>query len=427
MSILDRMDTSYWVNYAINLILRACGTGFRFLIPVTLIGSGASDELGLYYLAISIMAGISIFGGMELGLFYSIEYKKKENLRNAATFQQFFYVLCGFNLILSIAAIAFGIFWGKQLPELFFFIVIALAVESVSYEVGRFLWNLGEVEKVSKRDFLRPLVFAISILVSLFLYSKILTSVSLLIFIVANTAILIYESRSYFGVTMSTLNINWIRDMTTYDFASKLFQRVGPQFLQNQILSVVLILERVLFTVTVGLVFLGSYAFIFSIVSVLSHLIFMPKMVKVREIIIADQISLFNVQAYIQSIKFVWLVVLVTLTVTAVISFTGPWIANFFDKDLNFSPLVLITVGVTSAIYSYNAAVSPLFSHKTSWLKANMLTLSGLIPIVACIYFSEFLSDDSEMLALAAILVSAFMQLAFRLVFFKSRVNALTN
>tara|TARA_B100000795_G_scaffold261121_1_gene237597 strand:+ start:537 stop:1820 length:1284 start_codon:yes stop_codon:yes gene_type:complete len=420
-------DRDYWHNYAFNLLLRACGVGFRFLVPFTLLASGASEDLGLYYLATSIIGIVSIFGGMELGLFYSIEYKKNENLRDRTSLQQFFYVLCGFNILLVLISIVFWIFWYKHLPELFVLIIIALAVESVSYELGRLLWNLGEVEKVSKRDFLRPLLFAGSILISLFLFNKILTSVSLLIFIISNTSILIYESRKYLGITTSMHDISWVNNVVKYQFLSKLFKQVGPQFLQNQILAASVILERLLFTATVGLAFLGSYAFIFTIISVLSHLIFMPKMVKVREIIIADQSSLSNIEAYTESIKFLGPVILVTLVITGVMAFAGPLIENYFDKDLNFSPMILITMGATSAIYAYNAAVSPLFSHKTRWLKANILTVFGLMPIVACIYFNEFLSDDPEMLALGAILISALTQLSFRLVFFKSRVNALSD
>ena len=427
MSILDRIYTQYWVNYAINLILRISGNGFRFLIPVTIIALGSPNELGFYYLAISIMAAISIFGGMELGLFYSIECKNKADLRSSAPMQQFFYVLCGFNLILSIAAIAFGIFWWKQLPELFVLIVLALAVESVSYEVGRFLWNLGEVEKVSRRDFLRPLVFLLSILISIFLYNKILTSVSLLIFIVGNTAILIYESRKYLGFRMISYNQSWVDDVIVYDFLAKFIRRVGPQFLQNQLLSVIVILERFMITVTIGVVFLGSYAFLFSIVSTLSHLIYMPKMVKVRKLIIADQLSLSNVEVYIESIKFLLPVIVVTFFITVAMFITGPLIENYFDKDLNFSPMIVATIGVTSAIYAYNAAVSPLFSHKTRWRVANMLTLFGLTPMLAAIYLHEFISTDLEMLALGALSISAIMQLVFRLVFFNSRVKALSN
>lgn len=427
MSIFDQIDKQDWANYVLNLVLRAFGVGFRFLVPVVLIASGASEELGLYYLALSIMAGISIFGGMELGLFYSIEHKNNKDPQSIAPTLRFFYVLCAFNIILSVIAITLGVFFSEQLPKLFFLIVIALSIESISYELGRFLWNLGEVEKVSRRDFLRPFIFMLSILVSLHLYSKIITTVSLLIFIFANIAILIYESRKYLGVKKLSLNLSWAKDIATYNSISKFFYHVGPQFLQNQLLSVILIVERLLFTVTVGLVFLGSYAFIFSIVSVLSHLLYMPKMVKVRERIIADQLSLSNIETYVESIKFLLPVSLITFFIVMAIILIGPFVADYFGQALDFDPMILTTIGVTSAIYAYNAAVSPLFSHKTRWLKANLLTLFALTPMLAVIYLHNLSSFDVETLVLGAVLISAIMQLLFRLNFFKSRVNALSN
>ncbi|MDB4071852.1 hypothetical protein N9512_05275 [Amylibacter sp.] len=369
----------------------------------------------------------SNIGGLELGLYYSLEYKKNENLRDNNFGKIFFKTLSGFNFILVILLIIFWMFWNKHLPELFPLIVIALGVEAISYEFGRFLWNLGEVEKVSKRDFLRPLIFTSSILVSVFLSGEILTVISLLIFIVGNTFILIYEARKHLDIRMPTYDISWIRSVVPSEFISKFFHRVGPQFLQKQCMSTIIILERLLFTITLGLDFLGIYVFIFNIINVLSNIIVMPKMIKVRKIIITDQLFLTNVEAYVESIKFVWLIIWVTLVIVVLMFVMGPGIADYFDKDLNFTPLVLITIGITSAIYNYTDMVAPLFCHKTRWFKSNMLTILGFLPIVITIYVYEFIRVDLETFVLNVILVSAILQIVFRLGFFISRVNTLNN
>ena len=423
------MSQSFWRStqirsYFLNLFFRSSGIGFRFLIPISIIFLDKPDELGLYYLATSIMAGVSIFGGMELALFFSIKFKQKENILKQEIVANFFWALCAFNLFLIFFVISSVALWSKNLPELFFLIILALAVESVSYEVGRFFWNLGEVKKVSLRDFFRPLGFAISILVSLYLHDKILTLTSLIIFIVINSLIVFIEMKSYTFSGSFKRTIYWIRNLKIKIFLREFLNRVGPQFLQNQILAALLILERTIFTVVLGLAFLGSYAFVFSVISTISHLIYMPMILKVREIIIANQVSNSDKFPFEESVKLLWVVIFVTFIMCLLMAIIGQKLAISFGKELDFSPIVIITVGISSITYAFAAAVSPLFSHKNSWVLANTLTFISSFPMLIVLYDVSFFGENSKLIVLSSILTTAILQLIFRITFFKFKIRS---
>lgn len=416
----------FYKNSFKGLNSRVSGAAIRFLIPLYIITFSSESELGIYYIAISALLSAATFLGFELGYYHSAEYLNKRAKTKKNVFSNF--ILQGiqgtfFITIISMPFILGGIFFSKfQLYSIF--IPILFATEALSFELGRFFWNIREIKHASFRDLIRSVALAIAFIGSLYLYDMILSFFSIIVLILVNFILIIYEvlrwgDKNYILKNIFIFGSSPLEDV--YNFLKKLLKTSGPQFLQNQIISLSILLEKLVITLLIGVAFQGVYSFIYSIIQISAYQVLSPHLARTKRIIISSQPYFLKKTTYESALKL-YPITLFFITLSGCVSY---FILPFLFEVLNKNPIqslfsIILVVIVSSSTNTYTSTVAPLYGQKRRWIKANLISIFIFIPFILGSFVYKYFYLDQILIVLGFIFLFSIAQTVIRLVYFKS-------
>ncbi len=421
------MNNQNIIATAINGInFRSLSSAIRFSIPIGILFISNESQLGLYYLALSILLTGSTFLGIELGYFFSTKYLSKESKNLSLIFNE----LVSRSLLISITSclIVFSIFiiFNQDLDLYFFFLPLLFAIEACSYEIGRFFWNIGEVKQASKRDFIKSIFFVIAVFSSIALTESVISIYSIGIIIASNILIISYEVKIWGSLKElfpQTTKEKFFHISNFFDFIRSVVKTCGPQFIQNQVIGFTMLVEKLFITALIGLSAQGAYSFIYSIVQTSAALFLMPAAAKTKQIIISDHPHFNDPYIYRFAIKYLPTVILFISVFSFFAVIFVPILGEVLNKNIAEN-LIIVTFAVffSSSANAFMSSVSPLYSHKGRWVRANIYSSLMLIPFLLVFISSEFLNTYLELIVFISIAISGILQVAIRLYHFQKSI-----
>jgi O-antigen/teichoic acid export membrane protein len=416
----------------IGINSRFFGTLLRFFIPILIMYLSTEEQLGIYYLSLSTLITFSSFFGLEFGFFYSKLYLNAEYRDRTSVFNEFiFKISCLLLPFILIACIIF-VFFSLLNVSLFFYIFVTILIffECISFEIGRFMWNIGEAHQASFRDFIKSIFLVIACASSLVMFQEILTTFTIIFLIAGNICIILFEIHRWGDVFKfkklkdSFILKNFIRE--NYIFLKKHLAISGPQFIQNQSIAFNMLIERLLITSTLGLATVGIYSFIYSVLQTGSSLFFMPNSAKTKEMIIKGQPMFKNPEIFSTAIQLIRIIFTYVFVCACSLYLIIPYLGNILDFNFGHNALLIIFVLIfATSSNSYMAGVSPLFSSPRDWYIPNIISFLVLLPYVLLIALSLFSIGFSEFVIFSIILFISLLQISIRVVRFKKSLSFL--
>lgn len=406
-----------------SLAYRGVGLAIRFSIPLFFMLIQDLDRLGEYYVISSLIAAASIFGGFELAMYHSAKNNIDARQPDKFIVSAFLQNLTILNVIL-LGVWFFALYINSYDFIFCVFAAMALTLEIISFEIGRFIWNSGLSIWISRRELVKPIIFSILIFVSLFFDDEVIGLTGLKVFIVLNLVFILIESKilfQHFGESPKHF-FEKLQGTITY---RSLLVTAGPQFIEKQIFSYLPVLERTVMLHFVSPAFLGLYGFAFSIVSSLAHLIYLPSAVATTKIIMASQVDLATSDAYKSAIKLLVKVASSCGFVGASLFFASLFSEVIFSVELHPGFFSLVVIVVSSVAYSYSTNVAALYSHSSRFALALAGSALPIIPLVLIITTPDQLVWPNEELVLFAIFSTSVLLLSFRVVHFHLRLKNL--
>jgi len=414
-----------------GLNYRVIGTGIRFTVPLFIIAVSSEYELGLYYLSLSILLTASSFLGLEMGYFFSTRHLSKDNFEKKYILN-FLIIRCmKISLLICFLILALYIFTnGVDIPPYIFLIPILFSLEACSYEMGRFFWNIGEVHQASFRDFIKSIFFIIAIYASLILSDSVLSVYSIAILILSNLCIIFYEVRKWGNFRDLFSNFFVLKENWAYEwinFLKILLNACGPQFVQNQVIGLTMLFEKVFITNLLGLSAQGIFSFIYSVMQTSAALFLMPSAAKTKQIIISDHPNFDDPKIYLAAIRYLPVVILFMVIFATISYFAIPILGAIMDKDIGTGIfIIVVAVFFSASCNAFMSSVAPLYSHPGRWIRANIISLIMLLPLLFVTIFYEFINLDLVILCYVAIALSAIGQVAVRCIFFTKSFKRLS-
>lgn len=421
------MNQRYIKKSVNGLDTRISGTALRFLIPLYIMAFSSESELGVFYLATALLTSSATFIGLEFGYYYSAIYLSTEARQKAEVFNDF--VIQGARIGLFVIIVGFLLvsawLFASTIPIYLIFVPILFASEALSFEVGRFLWNIDEVKYASFRDFVKSIALVFAIVVSLYLFDTILSIFSIVTLTLVNFSLLLYEINRW-GDLNSTINANFIVRLSPVNSAKIFIRQLlvvsGPQFLQNQVISFSLLVEKIIITTVIGLGFQGIYSFAYSIVQTSASLFLSPHVAEIRRIIISDQPGFLNKSTYKSALRLYPTVIFFIVLFGIFGYFALPVLTGFLNKDpVEDILLIILVVIVSSSANTYTAAVSPLYGQQSRWLRANLVSIIILTPLILSLFVYKYVSMDNVVFVLTLIASSSIVQAIVRLSYFRKK------
>ena len=394
-------------------------------MPLYIMAFSSESELGIFYLATALLTSAATFIGLEFGYYYSAIYLSTEPEQKKDIFNSFvmqgmrvglLVVIAGFLLILGWLSIS-------AVPTYLIFSPILFASEALSFEVGRFFWNIEEVKHASFRDLVRSVALVFSVVGSLYLFDTILSLFSVITLIFVNFSLLLYEINRW-GDLNNTINTNFIVRSNPLNsiklFIKKLFVVSGPQFLQNQVISFSLLVEKVIITTAIGVEVQGIYSFAYSIVQTSASLFLSPHIAETRRIIISDQPKFLNKSVYKAALRL-YPIVIIFITLFGIFGyFALPILGELLNKNpVEDILLIILVVIISSSTNTYTAAVSPLYGQQNRWLRANLVSIILLIPLMLGFFVYKYIGVEEVVFVFTLIAFTSIVQTIIRLNFLK--------
>lgn len=404
----------------LSFLYRLFSLSLRFGCPLVILAVSDSAMLGKYYL-FSAFFTLAVFSvSLEISVPFAKRYlAAKHPARQSKVFRS---LIVSQITLAAVLEIPFCIFYwyktGAPAPivgMLFF----ALISEACVNEVGRFLWNIGAASDASRRDFIRAAYFMVAMVGSVWMTGEVVSVPSLMVLAVFNAVLLVSERR-YFrhseGIS-DPVKRAWSKRFRSV--ALRVFTTVksaGPQIVHVQILSLLPFLERSALEKTLGLAVVGSYSFQYSMVQSGASLLLMPAIASTRRIILSDHVS---ATSFNSSLTLLFKVLGIAAVGAILTGIAIPIVNHLMSKNLQSSPVLLVTVLFAASASTYAAAVAPLYVASARLIKANLLTLLAMAPLLALIVFPAFSNSAYAFdVALGTIALAAMLQLTIRSVDF---------
>ena len=415
------MKTRYLEFLSEGLIPRTFSTLLRAIIPFVIIFISSADQLGIYYLATSILFFLSSIIGVDLGFYYSREYLKDINSKTS-TYNRFNKQFLRLNFLVFFISFIFYIFLSNNIPSFFFLIPNLITLEAASLELGKFYRNVGLVNYASSRELYRAIFFAGSIILSLYYFEEILTFYSLGIYMLGLIFLLNYEILKFGNLDVSLIKNFFPKISSLQNGFIKLFRISAPQFIQNQVNGFILVIERIFLTSLMGLSFQGLFSLLWSLVSVSSSILFFSFIARTLKNIISN-LDFPKKETYREAKNLFYNITAIVFFISITVLFLKPILNWAFELDLKNSYFFIITAIFFSVISnSFISPVGPLFgSWERIWL-ANSYTLLILLPYLFLILFKEFF-QNSIFVTLTTIIFCSSLQIFIRMHFFNKQTK----
>ena len=406
------------------LFLRIVATLIRTIIPISIIWLSSGENLGIYYLSISILTFGATLAGLDLGLFFSSKYIRENLKGKRRVFNLFLKQGLRINLIAIILGLV-GLFILSYLPFPTFLILVPLLItaESLSLEFGKFYRNLGFVLYASFRDLIRSIILALTIFFSLLFFDTILVFETLCVYILCLFSLVIFESAS-FGIIKKIIVSDFFVPKSILSSTKDLFLISGPQFVQNQINNLIMVLERTFLSVTLGLDIQGIYSFFWSFVSVISSLFSFPYIAKNYQSLIKDIPNFSQIKTYKSVIKLFFQLFALVLLLT-IVCFVSEPVAKYFFNQFSYSFYFLFAaVGLSVLANTYISASGPIFGQIKFFWFSNILTLLIALPYfcIPMIYNSSLEIELHFNSVMLLITIVSILELILRIRFFYKQI-----
>ncbi len=406
------------------LFLRIVATLIRTIIPISIIWLSSDENLGVYYLSISILTFGATLVGLDLGLFFSSKYVGEDQRGKIQVFNLFLKQGLRINfLAIILGLIGFFLFSFLSFPAFLILIPLLISIESLSLEFGKFYRNLGYILYASFRDLIRSIILAITIFFSLLFFDTILVFETLSLYILCLFSLIIFESLS-FGIIRKIIISDFFVPKNILSSTKDLFFISGPQFVQNQINNLIMVLERTFLSVALGLDIQGIYSFFWSFVSVVSSLFSFPYVAKNYQILISDIPNFSQIKTYRSVINLFFELFALVLLLTIICVISEPVIEYFFNEfDYSFY-ILFVAVGLSVLANTYISAAGPIFGQIKFFWSSNILTSLIALPyfLIPMIYNSPLNIELHFNLAMLLVTIVSILELTLRISFFYKQI-----
>lgn len=388
----------------------------RFSCPLVILAISDPAVLGKYYLFAAFFT-LAVFSvSLEISIPFAKRYLAVKGEEGRA---KVFRSLIVSQIVLAVVLeIPFCIFyWYKATISIPVVVMLFLALisEACVNEVGRFLWNIGATSAASRRDFIRAIYFMVAMVSSIWITGEVVSTASFAILASFNLVLLVSE-RKYFKGNLKRQGLRQrsfrrrLREISMRAFVA--VKSAGPQIVHVQILSLMPFLERSAIEKTLGLAVVGSYAFQYSMVQSGASLLLLPAVAKARRIMLSEHLT---PSSYKSSLGLVFKILTITAVGAVLTGFAIPIINVLMSKHLQSNGLLLFAVLFAAAASTYAAAVAPLYITSARLVKANLLTLLCMAPLIALIVTPGLAGNAYiDSISLVVIALAGLLQLLIR-------------
>jgi hypothetical protein len=397
-------------------LFRVATLAIRFLCPLAVLALSSAEKMGEYYLFMSYFTFVVGVSALELAVPFSRKFLRcKSDRHRRLVFSGF---LANQIYVTTILAFPAGIMvsaWTNMPISVIPFFCLTLLTETCVNEVGRFFWNIGEWRMPSLRDLFRSIVFTFAILISISTENKILTHTTFIIIASGNLCILLLEFKTWGNSCMisSFLNARKVRNALLRVRGS--LNSSLPQFAHMQVLGLQPLLERILIEKSFGLVSVGAYSFLISVLQSAAGLILVPMVANLKKHLLGARTLADNLKAHKEAFILL-LQIIFALGMLAILTYIGlPLLNVITGKEINVSFSLLFVAYITSVSAIFCSAVAPLLSKKGHAWFTNVLSLAVLAPLMGIYLF--FPLNNIGNIAITVIGLVALLQLIVRVLF----------
>jgi hypothetical protein len=318
-----------------------------------------------------------------------------------------------------LAVPATAMYFLKTPGPYYLILLFALAVisEACINEVGRFFWNTGHADTVSRRDFLRSAIFVGAMAVSVAIEKEVVSAISLGTIVVCNVSLLAREMHVWGNDKGLASMLLRTRPIHVWRIARRLRSAIGeslPQVLHMQIIALQPLLERAVIEHRSGVEMVGPYSFQYSIVQAGASLFLLPLVAATRRAILAANSPAQWAEACSMSMRLLPKVLLLASVLAIAAHFAIPLVATALGKKISSTVIVLFAALLASAAASYAAAISPLYARPGRLWRANSSALLSMLPL-ALLFIPDLVSTpDQQLVVMLAIMATAVAQITVR-------------
>ncbi len=405
-----------------GFIFRFSALGIRFLCPIVALTLSNVETMGKYYIFISYFTFAVGVSSLELAVPFSRKFILSKSARQKKIlFSGFLANQIVVSTALSIPIAFFASSWFDLPLLLASSFCLLLTTEACVNESSRFFWNIGESRLPSLQDLIRASIFTTAIVSSIYFQSEVLSAQTCIIISLGNLIILRWEWK-FWGLTRR------VRVISPYHLIKGVWLRVKrslkgsmPQFIHIQLLSLQPLLERVLLEKTLGLAFVAAFSFFISLVQTAAGLLLVPRIASLKKRLISIRLTADNVETKNLCLIMLYQITLLTGTLAAV-GYAGiPLLQIVTGKSIEVTPLLMLTVCVTSVSAIFCSAIAPLMAGYGFAMRANSFALI----LLAFLYGAQLAFLEVKLMAipLLAIQLVAFAQIIFRVFYLKNIVS----
>jgi hypothetical protein len=404
---------------------RVLALGLRFGCPLLILAMSTPEMMGKYYLFIAYFTFVVFLIAMETAIPFSRKYLRQRNeSRRRSVFTSF--VASQFVLSLVLAVPATGVFFlGASGPVYLMALFLAAVIsEACVNEVGRFFWNIGQVDTVSRRDFLRAVIFVIAMAASVMVSKEVVTATSLGTIATCNAILLVREMRVWgaarqrFLLFLRAPGSRFRSVMTRVRLAVR---ESLPQVVHLQIMALQPLLERLVIDQRVGAELVGSYSFQYSVVQAGASLFLLPVVAATRRAILSATDSTQWGEAHGKSLRLLAHVFALTILLAGISHFALPVVAVLLGKTISSSVMVIMAAQLAAAAATYATAISPLYAKPGRLWRANLAALFSMLPLFVLFFTKVLAVESQEAVVTIAIMITSVAQIAIRICYVVSR------
>lgn len=401
-----------------SFVYRAASLGLRFACPLFILAISTPALMGKYYLFAAYFTFVVFLIALELAIPFSRKYlRQRRQAGQRKVFTAFMLSQFGLSLVLAVPATAVYFLGAPGSPCLILLFALAVVSEACINELGRFFWNIGRADTVSRRDFLRSIIFVGAMAMSVAIDREIVSAISLGTIIVCNMSLLAREMHvwgSEEGLLRMLLHTRFIH---VRRIARRLLPAIGealPQVLHMQIMALQPLLERTVIENRAGIEMVAPYSFQYSVVQSGASLFLVPLVATTRRAILSANSPAEWAEAHSISLWLLPKVLLLASLLAVGAHFAVPIAADALGKELSSNVIVLLAALLASVAASYAAAISPLYARTGRLWRANSAALLSMLPLMLLSIPDLASTQNQQLIVMLAIMATAAAQIIVR-------------
>ncbi len=407
-----------------DFVYRLAALAIKFTIPLLILSLSSQAELGHYYLGTGVLIFVVTLIGLETAIPFAGRYLlARTEHRRRLVFSVFFLNLVLTGLALSAPVVLFCALHTPYGLGLLAWLPVVFTVELCVNEFGRFHWNVGHGETASRREVARAISLTVAALTSLWVEGHVVTGLSLSLLSGFNSLLLLREVRR-FGLLPNAALLRRLEFLKPRRFPSRLrtlLGTCGPQVVQIQLISLQPLLERWLIERRLGMEMVGAFSFHYSLIQTSAALILIAKVGQLRRLILSESMAPGGM-VYMAALRFLGLALALIGACAVSVYLALPVMTQLLGKHVSSGWLITTVAAFSGCTATFASAVSPLYAGHDRVLRANLLTVVAMLPLLLPLALAPWPGPLGTPLVLALIVAGSALQLIFRTLFFLSRM-----